>query len=58
MKIAGVSSFGFGGANAHVIISEYEDPTFSNRTETNNPEIIEEHHLHMLLPHERSQFYW
>jgi acyl transferase domain-containing protein len=32
-RIGGVSSFGFGGANAHVVIEEYVEPTSSHGSE-------------------------
>lgn len=32
-RIGGVSSFGFGGVNAHVVIEEYVDPTSSHGSE-------------------------
>lgn len=37
---AGISSFGFGGANAHVVVEEYHHPTLSSGASMQEPRIV------------------
>lgn len=39
-RMAGISSFGAGGANAHVIVSEFEDTSVAPRTPLAGPKIV------------------